>query len=89
MRRFRQARWRRIPGHVDHVFTHFPLQLIVHAANVSKSTRAPDGTRWVSLDALAGEALPNVMRKVIAHALGADALRPQLSFSKTRRARPP
>ena len=51
---FPNATWRRIPGHVDHVFTHFPLQLIVHAANVSKSTRAPDGTRWVPLDALAG-----------------------------------
>ena len=86
---FPNTTWRRIPGRVDHVFTHFPLQLIVHAANVSKSTRAPQGMRWVSLDALAAQALPNVMRKVIAHALGSDALRPQSSFSKTRRARRP
>jgi A/G-specific adenine glycosylase len=85
---FPNATWRRITGHVDHVFTHFPLQLIVHAANVSKSTRAPDGTRWVSVDALAAQALPNVMRKVIAHALGSDALRPRPGFSKTRRAPP-
>ena len=85
---FANATWRRIPGHVDHVFTHFPLQLIVHAANVSKSTRAPDGTRWVSVDALAAQALTNVMRKVIAHALGSDALRPRPGFSKTRRAPP-
>ncbi len=85
---FPNATWRRITGHVDHVFTHFPLQLIVHAANVSKSTRAPDGTRWVSVDALATQALPNVMRKVIAHALGSDALRPRPGFSKTRRAPP-
>jgi A/G-specific adenine glycosylase len=84
---FPNATWRRIPGHVDHVFTHFPLQLVVHAAKVSKSTRAPGGTRWVSVDALNSEALPNVMRKVIAHALGPDALRPHFSFSKTRRAR--
>jgi A/G-specific adenine glycosylase len=84
---FPKAAWRRIAGHVDHVFTHFPLQLIVHAAKVSKSTRAPDGMRWTPLDALATEALPNVMRKVIAHALGPDTLRPQGSFSKTRRAR--
>jgi A/G-specific adenine glycosylase len=84
---FRNATWRRIPGHVDHVFTHFPLQLIVHAAKVSKATRAPDGMRWTSLDALDAEALPNVMRKVIAHALGPDALRPQGGFSKTPRAR--
>ena len=84
---FPNATWRRVPGHVDHVFTHFPLQLFVHAAKVSKSTRAPDGTRWVPVDALATQALPNVMRKVIAHALGTDALRPHFSFSKTRRAR--
>ena len=84
---FPKATWRRIPGHVDHVFTHFPLQLIVHRTDVSKSTRAPQGMRWVSVDALAAQALPNVMRKVIAHALGSDALRPQSSFSKTRRAR--
>ena len=83
---FPRQTWRRLPGHVDHVFTHFPLQLIVHTANVSTSTRAPDGMRWVSLDALATQALPNVMRKAIAHALGADALRPQHGFSKTRRA---
>ena len=84
---FPDATWRRIPGHVDHVFTHVPLQLIVHAAKVSKATRAPDGMRWTSLDALDAEALPNVMRKVIAHALGADALRPQGGLSKTPRAR--
>src|SRR5258705_7274092 len=41
---FPKAKWRRIPGHVDHVFTHFPLQLIVHAANVSRSVRAVQGS---------------------------------------------
>ena len=81
-----KANWRRIPGVVTHTFTHFPLELVVHSASVSKSTRAPDGTRWTPLGDLPGEALPNVMRKVIAHALGSDALRPQPSFSKTRRA---
>jgi A/G-specific adenine glycosylase len=29
---------------------------------------APEGTRWVALSALADEALPTLMRKVIAHA---------------------
>ena len=47
------------------------------------------GTRWVPSMRLPREALPNVMRKVIAHALGSDALRPRPeSFSKTRRAPP-
>jgi A/G-specific adenine glycosylase len=62
--------WRRLPGAVTHVFTHFPLELAVYAAEVPASTRAPAGARWVALAALAGEALPNVMRKVLAHALG-------------------
>jgi A/G-specific adenine glycosylase len=55
---------------VTHVFTHFPLELQVYAAEVPASTRAPAGMRWVALADLAGEALPNVMRKVLAHALG-------------------
>jgi A/G-specific adenine glycosylase len=61
--------WRRLPGVVTHVFTHFPLELAVYAAEVPASTRAPVGMRWVALADLAGEALPNVMRKVLAHAL--------------------
>ena len=86
---FPQAKWRRIRGHVDHVFTHFPLQLIVHSADVSKSTRAPDGLLWISPDALAAQALPNVMRKVIAHALGPDIMRPHVSVSTPRLAPQP
>jgi A/G-specific adenine glycosylase len=61
-------RWRRIPGCVTHVFTHFPLELVVYAATVPSGVPAPAGMRWVALAALAGEALPNVMRKVVAHA---------------------
>ncbi|HEU5275929.1 MAG TPA: A/G-specific adenine glycosylase [Xanthobacteraceae bacterium] len=64
------ARWRRVPGVVTHVFTHFPLELTVHAARVGAAVKAPRGMRWVALATLADEALPNVMRKVISHALG-------------------
>lgn len=64
-----KPRWRRVPGAVRHVFTHFPLELAVYAAELPASTRAPAGMRWVALAALADEALPNVMRKVLAHAL--------------------
>jgi A/G-specific adenine glycosylase len=63
--------WRRLPGVVTHVFTHFPLQLTVFVGQVARGTPAPSGMRWVKLAAIAGEALPNVMRKVIAHALEA------------------
>jgi A/G-specific adenine glycosylase len=66
--------WRRLPGVVTHVFTHFPLELVVYAAEVPASTRALAGTRWVAFADLAGEALPNVMRKVLAHALAAQRI---------------
>jgi A/G-specific adenine glycosylase len=64
------TRWHRKAGTVSHVFTHFPLQLVVYTAKVAAGTRAPKGMRWVPVATLAEEALPNVMRKVIAHALG-------------------
>ena len=64
------ARWHRKAGVVTHVFTHFPLELVVYTANVAARTRAPEGMRWVPIATLADEALPNVMRKVIAHGLG-------------------
>ncbi len=64
------ARWRRKVGAVNHVFTHFPLELVVYVAAVPARTQAPDGMRWVKIATLDGEALPNLMRKVIAHGLG-------------------
>ena len=63
-----KATWRRLPGAVEHGFTHFPLQQSVYVASVPAKTRAPTGMRWVPLADLHGEALPNVMRKVVAHA---------------------
>jgi A/G-specific adenine glycosylase len=64
------AGWRRIPGVVTHVFTHFPLELVVFAARLPKSTAPPDGMRWIAREDIAAAALPSVMRKVLAHALG-------------------
>jgi A/G-specific adenine glycosylase len=58
--------WRKLPGKVTHVFTHFPLELIVYAAAVPAGTRAPHGTRFVRRAALDDEAWPSLMRKVIA-----------------------
>jgi A/G-specific adenine glycosylase len=63
------TRWRRKAGIVTHVFTHFPLELVVYTASVPARTRAPEGMRWVPLATLADEAFPNVMRKAIAHGL--------------------
>jgi A/G-specific adenine glycosylase len=64
-----KAQWRRLPGTVNHVFTHFPLELTVLLAEVPRRTKAPKGARWVKLTEAHAEALPTVMRKVLAHAL--------------------
>ena len=64
------SRWHRKAGVVTHVFTHFPLELVVYTAQVPARTGAPSDMRWVAIATLADEALPNVMRKVIAHGLG-------------------
>jgi A/G-specific adenine glycosylase len=61
--------WRRVPGVVRHVFTHFPLELNVYAAELPKRTAAPKGTRWVRVSGLGQEALPSLVRKVVAHVL--------------------
>ena len=65
-----KVKWRKLAGEVTHVFTHFPLALTVFVAQVPKTAAAPKGARWVAVADLSGEALPNVMRKVLAHALG-------------------
>jgi A/G-specific adenine glycosylase len=65
----RVVRWHRKAGIVTHVFTHFPLELVVYTASVPARVRAPAGMRWVAVSTLQDEALPNVMRKVIAHGL--------------------
>lgn len=62
-----QARWRRLPGRVDHVFTHFSLTLQILRADIPLATPAPAGSRWVRPEKFEAEALPSVMRKVLAH----------------------
>jgi A/G-specific adenine glycosylase len=62
------AKWYRLPGMVRHVFTHFPLELVIYAADVPRKTPAPRGMRFVAAANLKSEALPSLMRKVIAHA---------------------
>ena len=65
----KQVAWHKKAGVVRHVFTHFPLELTVYTAEVPARTVAPAGTRWVALAELHGEALPSLMRKVVAHSL--------------------
>jgi len=55
--------WARLPGQVSHTFTHFHLELVVLAGRGAGT--APAGTRWTPPAALAEEALPSLMRKVL------------------------
>ncbi len=38
-----KAEWRKLPGVVTHVFTHFPLELTVFTAQLPRSAKAPKG----------------------------------------------
>jgi A/G-specific adenine glycosylase len=60
------ARWRALPGMVRHGFTHFELELVVLAGTTQRD--AADGV-WVALDRLGDYALPNLMKKVVEHAI--------------------
>ena len=62
---FRSA-WRKRPGIVRHVFTHFALELEVYGTRVTRRPQHPG--QWLTPDAFARAALPTVMKKVLAHA---------------------
>ena len=67
--------WAAIPGVVVHIFTHFRLEMRVYRSVVSPKKpggkRGADGCQWVARRDLDRVALPSVMRKIIAHGLGA------------------
>ncbi|KZM51542.1 A/G-specific adenine glycosylase [Labrenzia sp. OB1] len=67
------AGWLRRTAEVKHTFTHFHLRLDVFRADLEASG-APllQGAWWSKPDTLDGEALPTVMRKVLALALTSD-----------------
>jgi A/G-specific adenine glycosylase len=72
------AEWRKLPGLVEHTFTHFHLQLSVYRAEVGadaalKRAALPERCRWLTLRELSDAALPSLMRKVISHALKEDS----------------
>ena len=58
------AKWRRLAGQVEHVFTHFSLALTVYAADVPAAFKVVSDMRFVAEPALADEALPSLMQKV-------------------------
>jgi len=67
-----RARWRRLPGTVRHSFTHFDLELAILAAAVKERVKSPgSGGLWVPPNRIKDQALPSLMKKVIAHARAA------------------
>jgi A/G-specific adenine glycosylase len=68
------ADWRKVPGLVEHTFTHFHLELEIYRAEVGLDAEPnlaaePARCRWLILRELPGAALPSLMRKVLRHAL--------------------
>ena len=61
------AHWRRLPGEVEQVFTHFALRLTVYAAEFEGG--APAGCSWVGSDAVGAAGFSAMMRKAVEHAL--------------------
>jgi A/G-specific adenine glycosylase len=64
-----RAQWRRLMAPVRHVFTHFPLELVVYVAKASFETQAPEGMRFTPRARLREEAFPNVFLKALAAGL--------------------
>jgi A/G-specific adenine glycosylase len=62
------ADWRRLPGIVGQVFTHFSLELTIYAGR-ARGREANGGCYWVAEFEIERLALSGVMSKAIAHAL--------------------
>ena len=68
------GQWWAMPGTVSHTFTHFRLELMIYRAVVPVEAPLtfwadPQRCRWVARRGLPAQALPSVMRKVLAHGL--------------------
>ncbi len=66
--------WWAVPGTVTHTFTHFRLETMVYRTLVPSEAALtfwadPGRCSWISRRDLDGQALPTVMRKIIAHGL--------------------
>ncbi|MEQ1697469.1 MAG: A/G-specific adenine glycosylase [Hyphomicrobiaceae bacterium] len=69
-----KADWWQVPGTIVHNFTHFRLELTVMRAVVPQDSQLTfwaeqERCLWVARRDLKTQALPSVMRKIIAHAL--------------------
>ena len=71
------ARWRRLPGEVEQVFTHFVLRLTLYAVEVGAVAPHVEGALWIAPGRTESAGFSSVMLKALAHArrlVEADAL---------------
>ncbi len=61
-----RARWTRLEGEVTHTFTHFHLELALLKTTARPTFIPGPNCRWVLRADLAGEALPTLMKKIVA-----------------------
>jgi A/G-specific adenine glycosylase len=69
--------WWQVPNTVVHIFTHFRLEMIVYRAIIPTNATLtfwadPNRCSWVPRRELGSQALPSLMKKLIAHALKED-----------------
>ena len=62
------ARWRRLPGEVEQVFTHFVLRLTLYAADMGAVPPQVEGAIWVEPGRVESAGFSSVMLKALTHA---------------------
>ena len=65
------ARWRRLPGEVEQVFTHFVLRLTIYVAQIAEMPAEARDLFWVAAADAERAGFSSVMLKAIAHARAA------------------
>ena len=64
------AAWRRLPGYVEHIFTHFTLRLAIFVGE-ARFAAAPEGYVWIDLRGIDDAGFSGLMRKAAAAAASA------------------
>ncbi len=79
------ANWIKTGKRIEHTFTHFHLELDIWSARLPAGADVADpSARWVQRNTLDSEALPSVMRKIVAQMIPAPAPRSGRSGAKRR-----
>ncbi len=68
-----RAKWRALPGVINHTFTHFRLEVAVHTIDLTaaQARKLEPEIIWTPLARIGRAGLPSVMAKVARHALAA------------------